>query len=196
MKLQHPRLVPADRHAEGAVALAVARLGVDPVLAERALRVVPHPGGVGAELLDDERAPVFVAPRPALTCDGAKMSYQASRSIPSVCAFARSSAGSRGMTRARPRASRPASAGRWRWRRARRRARSPSSALGQDVGRALDRVERGSERDGPLLPDGDLGLVRAAADVPIGIRREVAHLAHRQPPLFAVQLELGRAAAT
>ena len=67
----------------------------------------------------------------------------------------------------------------------------PVPALGQDVGRALDRVERGRERDGPLLPDGDLRLVRAAPHVPIGIRREVAHFAHRQPPLFAVQLELG-----
>ena len=59
---EHARLVLAQGHAEGPIALAQARLGVNPALAKGALGQAAQLGRVAAELLDDELRPFGKTP--------------------------------------------------------------------------------------------------------------------------------------
>ena len=77
-----------DAHAERPAALAVALLGVDPAIVEGALGKGPQIGRELPEVLQDEIAGLFEGVDLVALPTGAKMSHQASFSLPSFLALA------------------------------------------------------------------------------------------------------------
>ena len=182
---QHQRAVADERHAERPAALAVARRGVDPALVEGPVDEPAEPGAVARRTPSGRSR----RPRPRRSSDGATgsgaMRSHHGNGLPSPWPWSaalvriqrRKSGSARDDRRLHGVERRPAD-GVGEQRRVERGG--PAAPAVDDVGLALDRVQRRGDGDGDRRPGGPLGVVGGAADGRIGMGGQPAHGRHRQ----------------